>query len=176
MASLITCGSWLVSFHISSQWDCCSTFKYSASVCCSSALQKHFLLPQLHLYRSATGWFHICYIWGYSVPPLPICRVRSLLRAPTPRGHHPICSKKKNNVTRHLECAPAPTRASSLQKLRQMIIIDGQLCLWKDIRNPPPRKNKKINKLKDENEACASLSRNVTFIILFLGVEVNNVF
>ncbi len=30
-----------------------------------------------------------------AVPPLPIGRVRSLLRAPTRRGHHPSCLKKK---------------------------------------------------------------------------------
>ncbi len=64
-----------------------------------------------------------------AVLPLPIRRVRSLRRAPTPGGggHHPSCSKKKELTI------PASAAAREHQE------------------------NKK-KKIKDENEARASLS------------------
>ncbi len=41
-------------------------FQIPSCACCSScnSLEKTHLLPQLHLYGSATGWFHVCYICG----------------------------------------------------------------------------------------------------------------
>ncbi len=73
---IITWHSWLVFSCISSQWAHCSIFKYLAFVCCrSSQLTSETLhLPQLHLYRSATGWFtyamgviHMCYMCSSSI-------------------------------------------------------------------------------------------------------------
>ncbi len=51
-------------FRVNSQLTCCSTFKYSASACCSSctALQKPSTFYQLHLYRSATRIFNMLYV------------------------------------------------------------------------------------------------------------------
>ncbi len=75
------------------------------------------------------------------VPPLPIRRVRSLRRAPTPwGGHHPSCSKKTKNWFLHPRPRPFTPHVCGGT---QIIIIDGQLCLWKDIRNPAPRKKNK---------------------------------
>ncbi len=74
---IITWHSWLALSCISSQWACCSTFKYSTSACSSSSQRalETLLLPQLHLYRSATRWFmyviwglfHVCYICSSSI-------------------------------------------------------------------------------------------------------------
>ncbi len=59
------------SFHISSQWACCSTFKYLASACFSSCsiLQKPSTFPSstcIDLLRSNfmcyIGFFHVCYM------------------------------------------------------------------------------------------------------------------
>ncbi len=73
---IITCYSWLVLSCIGSQWARCSTFKCLTSACsCSSQrASETLLLPQLHLYRSAMGWFmyaiwglfHVCYICSTS--------------------------------------------------------------------------------------------------------------
>ncbi len=71
------------------------------------------------------------------VPLLPIRRVGYAVWV----GHHPSCSKKKKKKNLHA----IPTSARGWM---QMIIIDGQLCPWKDIRNPAPKKNKKKMKTK----------------------------
>jgi len=43
---------------ISSQCVYCSAFKYLSAVCSSQTLH----IPQLHLYRSAKGLFHVLYV------------------------------------------------------------------------------------------------------------------
>ncbi len=90
-------------------------------------------------------------VWGRdrvcafrTVPLLPIRRVRSLRRAPTPGGApSQLLKKKKKNVTRHSHIRTRARLHLMFCDWMQMIIIDGQLCPWKDIRNPPPRKKKK---------------------------------
>ncbi len=87
----------------------------------------------------------VCCLWDQTpctvcaVPPLPILRVRNLHRAPTPRGGGTIPVAQKKKTWRAIP-ASVPVTARGWM---QMIIIDGQLCLWKDIRNPEPRKTKK---------------------------------
>ncbi len=60
-------------FCISSQWACCSTFKYLASACCSScsALQKSSTFPSSTCIDLLQGdfmyiTFHICYMCSSS--------------------------------------------------------------------------------------------------------------
>ncbi len=64
--------SWFVLSCIGSQWARCSTFKYFTYVCGSSLQHtpETLHLPQLHLYRSATGCIHggySCYMCSSSI-------------------------------------------------------------------------------------------------------------
>ncbi len=64
---------------------------------------------------------------------------------------HPSCSKKKKKKKRdapfapfwHPHLRPRPL-APHVCGWLQIIIIDGELCPWKDISNPPPRKKKAL--------------------------------
>ncbi len=57
----------LVSFHISSQWACCSTFKYLANACCSSCsvLQKPSSFPSSTCIVLLRGDYMYVILWGY---------------------------------------------------------------------------------------------------------------
>ncbi len=55
-------------------------------------------------------------------------------------GHHPSCSKKKKKKkkTRNAPFPHPRPLAPHVCGWMQMIIIDGQLCPWKDISSPAP--------------------------------------
>ncbi len=58
MTSLFTWCSWLVLF-VSAANELTAQQSNTRLV-----LAETLHLPQLHLYRSATGWFHVYYLWG----------------------------------------------------------------------------------------------------------------
>ncbi len=62
-----------------------------------------------------------------------------------PGGHHPSCSKNKQK--KHDASCPRPLMPHACGWM-QMIITDGQLCPWKDISSPAPRKKKKKKMMK----------------------------
>ncbi len=75
-------------------------------------------------------------------PPLPIRRERSLHRAPTPGGAPSQLLKKiktRGAPFLHLHLRPLAPHVCGWW---QIIIIDWQLCPWKDISNPARRKKK----------------------------------
>ncbi len=61
-------------------------------------------------------------------------------------GHHPSCSK--NKIKRDAPFPRPRPLALHVCGWMQMIIIDGQLCPWKYISSPAPRKEKKKMKTK----------------------------
>ncbi len=79
------------------------------------------------------------YVCVCAVPPLPI---HSLHRAQTPRGAPSQLLKKTKKKKRDAPFLhPCPRQlAPHVCGWMQIIIIDGQLCSWKDNSNPAPRK------------------------------------
>ncbi len=82
----------------------------------------------------------VCAIWT-----ILICSVCCLRRAPSPRGA-PYQLQKKKNLTRHSRDRARKQRSQPVLTPHvcawtQMIIIDGQLCPWKD--NPVQREKTK---------------------------------
>ncbi len=65
---MTTCRSWLVSFRMSSQWARCSTFKYSASACCSScsSIQKPSTFPSSTCIDLLRQWSQTQFLEGHS--------------------------------------------------------------------------------------------------------------
>ncbi len=85
----------------------------------------------------------------------------TLSRAPTPSGapSQLLKKKKKKRDTPFSHQRPRPL-APHVCGWMQMIIIDGQLCPWKDINSPAPRK-----KLKRWKRSPHITFRWATFII-----------
>ncbi len=71
-----------------------------------------------------------------------------------PGGTIPVAQKKKKNIYIYILHVIPTSAPATARGWMQIIIIDEELCPWKDIRNPAPKKKKK----KDENEARVSLS------------------
>ncbi len=107
---------------------------------CRSWLQKHECC--LHCFRGCRSGRSACQCSDYT-PRTATSRFASSQKEASSEagsqktGYHPSCSKKKKKMW----CA-IPASTPHVCGLMQMIIIDGQLCPWKDIRNPAQRKVK----------------------------------